>query len=201
LDCAECKSKKCTKPNSDKLFEDCTTEKNKEILLKCTKKYEIENIKNIYKTAVEIESEGYMKWPRLKEIIEFSKKLGFKKIGIAFCVGLSEEAKKVTEVLRKKGFDVYPVLCKVGSIPKNELGVPSLRGDPSLEAGCNPIGQAEILNNYKTDLNLIIGLCVGHDIIFTKISKAPVTTFIVKDRVLAHNTAAVLYTSYYEKML
>ena len=36
-----------------------------------------------------------------------------------------------------------------------------------------------ILNEVGTDLNVIVGLCVGHDIAFTQHSKAPVTTLIV----------------------
>ena len=55
----------------------------------------------------------------------------------------------------------------------------------------------------KTDLNVIIGLCVGHDSLFIKYSKALVTTLITKDRVLGHNPAAALYTSgfYYKRLL
>ena len=50
---------------------------------------------------------------------------------------------------------------------------------------------------------MLVGLCVGHDAIFTRHSKAPATTFIVKDRVLGHNPAAALYTAkfYYKRIL
>jgi len=67
------------------------------------------------------------------------------------------------------------------------------------ETICNPIGQAMVLNDLRTDLNIIVGLCIGHDILFTKYSDAPVTTFIVKDRVTGHNPAITLYSSYYHK--
>jgi uncharacterized metal-binding protein len=71
------------------------------------------------------------------------------------------------------------------------------------EAMCNPLLQAELLNQAGTDFNVIIGLCVGHDTLFIKQSKAPVTYLIVKDRILGHNPAAALYTSnfYYKKLL
>ena len=52
---------------------------------------------------------------------------------------------------------------------------------------CNPIGQAVFLNKAGTQLNVILGLCVGHDSLFIKHAEAPVTVFAVKDRVLAHN--------------
>jgi len=42
-----------------------------------------------------------------------------------------------------------------------------------------------------------VGLCVGHDMLFTRHSRAPVTTLVVKDRVLAHNPAGALYSGYY----
>jgi len=43
------------------------------------------------------------------------------------------------------------------------------------EPMCNPIGQAMALNKSQTDLNIILGLCVGHDTLFIKYSQAPVT--------------------------
>jgi uncharacterized metal-binding protein len=38
----------------------------------------------------------------------------------------------------------------------------------------------------------MMGLCLGHDMIFNSKSKAPVTPLIVKDRKLKHNTISVL---------
>ena len=66
---------------------------------------------------------------------------------------------------------------------------------------CNPILQARLLNQAKTDLNVVIGLCVGHDSLFYRYSDAYVTTLVTKDRVTGHNPAAALYTSnsYYKK--
>ena len=63
--------------------------------------------------------------------------------------------------------------------------------------------QAEVLNREKTELNVMVGLCLGHDILFIKYSKADVTPLIVKDRVTGHNPIAALYTSesYYKKKL
>ena len=60
---------------------------------------------------------------------------------------------------------------------------------------CNPVMQAKILNKEKTDMNIVMGLCVGHDSLFYKYSEALVTTLVAKDRVMGHNPAAALYTS------
>jgi uncharacterized metal-binding protein len=48
---------------------------------------------------------------------------------------------------------------------------------------------------------VIIGLCVGHDMLFTSNSKAPVTTLIVKDRMLGHNPIIALYSGYHRAIL
>lgn len=71
------------------------------------------------------------------------------------------------------------------------------------EAICNPIFQARLLNRQKTEFNIALGLCVGHDSLFYKYSDALVTTLIAKDRVLAHNPAGALYCAggYYKNKL
>ena len=119
--------------------------------------------------------------------------------------GPSAEARTFARILDAKGLQGYGVIGKVGSVDKSEIGIPEdLKVQPgSHEALGNPIMQASPLNKQKTGLNVIIGLCVGHDSLFTKYSKALVTTLITKDRVLGHNPAAALYTSgfYYKRLL
>ena len=152
-----------------------------------------------------VEAEGYMRWTRLEETMEYARRLGVKRLGVAFCVGLREEARLLHQVLTANGFEVVSVACKTGSIPKEEVGIadhekvrPGIR-----EPACNPIGQARVLNAAQTGLNLIVGLCVGHDSLFIKHSKALVTCLVAKDRVLAHNPVGALYCShgYYRKAL
>lgn len=95
-------------------------------------------------------------------------------------------------------------VCKVGGTDKTKIRIKEeLKLQPGChESLCNPVLQARILNKHKTDLNVIVGLCVGHDSLFIKHSEAPVTSLITKDRVLGHNPAAALYTSgfYYKKL-
>lgn len=155
--------------------------------------------------AAEIEGSYFGKLTRVEEIIVFAKKIGAKKIGIATCVGLISEAKIFAKIVQAKGLESYAVICKVGSTDKTEVGVPeALKVEKGChESLCNPLMQAKLLNKEKTDLNVIVGLCVGHDSIFMKYSDAPVTTLITKDRVTGHNPAAALYTSgfYYKRLL
>ena len=45
---------------------------------------------------------------------------------------------------------------------------------------CNPVLQAQLLNEAGTELNIVMGLCVGHDSLFYKHAKAVTTTLVVK---------------------
>lgn len=153
--------------------------------------------RRIFQAAAEVEGLFFGKYTRVEEICEFAKRLGAKKIGIATCHGLIRETKIFTRILQSKGFDYIAAGCKVGNLDKTEVGVDDeIKIHPgTFEATCNPILQAEILNDHHTDLNVIVGLCVGHDSLFTKYSQAPVTTLITKDRVMGHAPVLALYTA------
>jgi uncharacterized metal-binding protein len=157
------------------------------------------------RAAAEIEGEYYGRLTRLEETIRFAQKLGVKKLGIASCVGLLDEASLYAKIVRTAGIETKTVICKVGAVDKTEIGLPEeMKVCPNCaESCCNPALQAKVLNEWGSELNVLVGLCVGHDAIFNRHSKAPVTTFVVKDRVLGHNPLAALYTSkfYYKRIL
>jgi len=123
---------------------------------------------------------------RVQEIIEYAKHVGLKTIGIANCTAVNKEADRLDEILTNEGFRVVKVNCKYGRVPFNEL-VPGYRG-----VSCNPAGQAKYLEENNTELNIMMGLCLGHDMIFNSKSTAPVTPLIVKDRKLKHHTVDIL---------
>lgn len=156
----------------------------------------------IMKLSAEIEHDFYCQMTRVEETIEWCKRMGARKIGIASCVGLLDFARTFAKVLRFHGFDVYGISCKAGEIPKIEIGIEKRCEEIGVNM-CNPILQARKLAEEETDINIVIGLCVGHDSLFYKYSKAPVTTLVTKDRVLGHNAIAALYMAetYYEKKL
>lgn len=153
----------------------------------------------VLECASEIEAEYYCQAIRIRELMEFSRRMGYVRLGVAFCIGLAEEARVLHRILQIN-FEVYSVCCKACGIDKKSMGLKQIR-DNRFEVMCNPIGQAHLLASENTDLNIIVGLCIGHDILFTRHSKAPVTTLIVKDRVLAHNPAGALYSGYHTKNL
>ena len=208
LNCGKCGTYACYYGDLEKMPKFCPmrNENSRKIYEFTKEKYlKDEKIKNLALNAARVEAKGYLKWTRVEETIEFARRCGFKKLGVAFCVGVRKEAKILVDILEKNGFEVCSVICKTGSIPKEEL---DLKKDEKIipdryEVICNPIAQAMLLNEENTDLNILFGLCVGHDTLFIMHSKAPVTCLAVKDRVLAHNPMCAIYTShhYYRKKL
>jgi len=148
--------------------------------------------------AVMVLPEGYaiMRNPRVEEVAQFAKKMGYKRLGIAFCGALRNEATVLTTILENRGFDVVSACCMAGGLPVETVGLTEEQklGEPgSWQAMCSPITQAEILNDEDTEFNIAVGLCIGHDSLFFKYAKAPTTVLVVKDRVFGHNPVAALY--------
>ncbi len=141
---------------------------------------------------------------RIEEIGEFALKMGYVRLGLVFCVGLAREAGIVADMLERSGFEVVSVICKVGAVPKEDIGVQDKEKirPGRHESMCNPINQAMIVNDAKVDFNVLLGLCVGHDSLFFKYAEAPTTVLAVKDRVTGHNPLAAVYLSesYYARL-
>ncbi len=191
--CVDCMVNGCGEDEDGRYPEFClTSHLDERVKARAMKHYREEENFRIMEAAADVEYEGYCVWPRVREIAEFAKKMGYHKIGVASCVGLIREARAAAEIFRSHGLEVYGTACKVGAVPKTEVGL-----DPKYnQVGCNmcnPILQAELLNEVDTELNVVVGLCVGHDSLFIKYSQAPVTTLVTKDRVTGHNPAAALY--------
>jgi uncharacterized metal-binding protein len=143
--------------------------------------------------------------PRIEETIQFARKCGYKKLGLAHCGGLAYEAELLADIFEKNGFEVVSVQCKTGAVPKEKIGIKpeeKIAGAEMWETMCNPIAQAMVLNKAKVDFAIMLGLCVGHDTLFIKYCEVPLTVLAVKDRVLGHNPLAALYTgkTYYKRL-
>jgi uncharacterized metal-binding protein len=216
-ECAKCKIKEkiCRTPQGQSP-DFCPTLNKKETLQRANDEYKIPRIQRFAYEASRQEADCYINRdikpfvlfpikPRVQEIFEFAQKMGYKKLGVAFCSGLHNEALSLTHILEAQGFEVVSVVCKVGRSPKEDIGIKEEEkvriGE--FESMCNPIAQAMILNKEKTDFNILVGLCVGHDALFLKYSKAFTTVLVAKDRLLGHNPCAALYTtnSYYARLI
>ncbi|MFA0889155.1 MAG: DUF1847 domain-containing protein [Synergistales bacterium] len=153
-------------------------------------------VKRLMRAASEIEAEHYGMMNRLQEIMEFARKMGWRKIGLAFCMGLAEEARAAGEILSME-FEIESACCKIGGLAKKTLGM--AESPELMESSCNPAGQAAQLESAGCDLAIVMGLCVGHDTVFYRTCSLPVTTLAVKDRVLGHNPLAAVTCPYVKK--
>lgn len=202
--CAQCRLWGCRQRDLTKTMAECPCKD--EALQETAKALYLkeENLK-VVQTAARVEAEGYGNWCRLEEIIVFAKRMGYQKLGLIFCNGLREEAREVDKILRHHGFEVASATCKNGMIPKSHIGLSAQEtlSGCELETMCNPIGQALLMNQEKTQFNILLGLCVGHDTMAIKYLDAPMTVLAVKDRVTGHNPLAPVYMAngYYKKRL
>ena len=162
--------------------------------------YQDDETRSMAVAARQIEATHYGQACRVEELIHFAQKMGYERLGVAFCVGLTDEARCLVELLGKH-FTVSSACCKVCGLTRAEADIlPPGESGPG-GTTCNPVGQALALERDGTQLNIVVGLCIGHDILFAKHSHAPVTTLVVKDRVLAHNPVGALYCRYVRSRL
>jgi len=209
-DCAQCPYKReeklCRRPDG-KFPAECPTQAEGSLQERSSlPEYHRPEIRECARQAVIQEGEGFAGRelgyahvrpvkPRIVEIVEFAQKMKYQRLGLAFCDGLSKEAKIVGGFFSSHGFDVVSVVCKAGRVPKEAIGIlehQKIRIG-KFEPMCNPIFQAQVLNEEKTEMNVLLGLCVGHDSLFLKYASAPCTVLAVKDRVLVHNPLAAIY--------
>jgi len=172
----------------------CPSKVDEEGIERAWERYEDPEVRRVAHASALVESEGYCRWTRVEEICAFAKKMGFTRLGIATCISMVDLARTLSGILESHGFEVASVACKNGGVPKEKLG---LREEEKIRPGtyesmCNPLSQAELLNDAGCELNIVLGLCVGHDSLFFKHSKGLATTLVAKDRVLAHNPVGAL---------
>lgn len=164
VQCALCRNKECLKGKN------CS-------VIKSGLEYSGDDLKSVQISAW-LESD-YVKRTKLEEITIYAKRAGHRKIGIAFCIEYEREARLLYDILSRY-FEVFSVCCKVCSLEKASIGIRELEGS-EFETSCNPIGQALLLNDDLTNLNIMLGLKTGYDILFVKYSEAPAITLPVEE--------------------
>ncbi|MGI5927672.1 MAG: DUF1847 domain-containing protein [Thermacetogeniaceae bacterium] len=202
--CGSCTKQSCMTEDLTGAPKNCPC-RDKELQAESRAKYEPEEIKKIALQSCKTESEGYCRRTRIEEIMEFAENMGYKKLGVAHCVGFVKEAGLLSKIFKANGFEVDTVCCKCATTSKEIMGMKQWQINPVYEGMCNPIGQAMALEKAGSELAIIVGLCVGHDTLFIKHCNLPVTYLVVKDRVTGHNPVAPLYLSepggYYHRRL
>lgn len=124
LECSKCSKQACwsNAPQSGPDF--CPTKTQKETIKEALNLYQEDpDIRKMAIAAARTEGRSYTKWTRVEDTIDFAREMGYKKLGIATCVGLIAESRILTKILETKGFEVVSICCKSGSIPKEEIGL------------------------------------------------------------------------------
>lgn len=184
--CASCTKKSCLLHNQENPPLNCPMQ-DQDTLSKCKKEYFDKDGGKLYLSTMETAMEAKdLGETRTLEAIRFAKKNGWKKIGIAHCIGFCNEAAAASKLIKKAGLECETVVCTNGGINLCDyMSIPTKHLDDvenNYAVGCNPIGQAKYLEKANTDYNLIFGLCVGHDALFTKYSHVLTSVIMVKDR-------------------
>ncbi len=139
---------------------------------------------------------------RLEMLIKLMHRMEVRRVGIASCYAFLRDARTLARILRVNGFEVFGINCRVGKLNKQADLCIAPENDKAPDiTSCNPIMQADILNGYKTEYNIILGLCVGHDAVFARHSEAPVSTLVAKDFALGHNPLPALRDEAFSSLL
>jgi uncharacterized metal-binding protein len=181
MDCIQCLPKHCRTTSS------CGAERfDRDALVAA---YTELNNRQIVESAASLVDDGRAgSLSRLQEIIAFVKSMDYKKVGLAYCYGMEKEAKALKDVFRTEGLRLRSVSCTVGGMHQNEVNGSSC----NLNVSCNPLGQADQMNAEGVDFVILMGICLGHDILLQRNLRADFTTFVVKDRVFQHDPIAAL---------
>ncbi len=194
-----CEKQACWRDADNRLPAYCDANNYLAELEESTQEYPKHGVVEVYKASCAVHEHNGGMTPRIEEVMLYARELGLKKIGFAACVSMADELGLLVKLFTRAGFEVYAASCQMGGVAPEKRGVPEVTGLQG--SGCNPIAQAAMLNKAGTELNLVVGLCMGHDILFNRYSRAPVSTLIVKDRAVGNNPAAALYGYHRRKQL
>ena len=188
MKCTSCQSKKCRSNES------CQIESfQKDQIMN---QYHDQKTQNIVQAASELVDQGRAgTLSRIEEVIEFAHTMNYKKIGLAYCYGLEKEALMVMTLFERSGLKIDSVSCTVGAFLQDEVN----RKSEIHNVSCNPIGQAQQMNQEGVDFVIVMGLCLGHDILFQKHIQADCTTLVVKDRTTGHSPLEAIKKLYEEE--
>lgn len=98
-------------------------------------------------------------------------------VGVASCLGTVEKARGVIKILEREGMKTALVTCKLGGLTIDAV---NRDGKPYKHPGCNPVAQAKIFNKLNVPVVILVGLCIGHDMIFIKHCKSYIIPFATK---------------------
>jgi uncharacterized metal-binding protein len=103
--CAYCNRKKCSHGDLSQAPDFCPSIHHADVLAEAKKTLRKETN---FKMAQDVARtwKEYGKLTRVEETIQYARNRGYQQLGVAFCVGLSEEAAKLTNLLINEKFNV-----------------------------------------------------------------------------------------------
>ena len=192
--CAKCPPKLCVMGPSEEGPHYCPMKTTPDVFEDARTLVANPEIRKMFRGVATTWKDSRLSKNRIEETVIYARNMGFKRLGLAFWIGLTDQARVIAALLEKRDFEVVSACCMTGGFSSDDVGLPE--EDKVYREGrqpqCSPVGQALLMNRYKTDLNVLVGLCVGDDAIFIRHSDAPVTVLAVKDRVHAHNPLAAI---------
>lgn len=192
--CAECPSKLCVSGPSEDGPTFCPMKTAPDVFEDARTIVQKPEIQKMFRGVARTWKDTRLSKNRIEEVMTYARNMDFKRLGVVFCIGLADQGEVVSAVFKKNGFEVVSACCMTGGFSSDDVGLSE--EDKIYHEGrqpqCNPVGQALLMNKFRSDLNVLIGLCVGDDALFIKHSDAPVTILAVKDRLNAHNPLAAI---------
>ena len=114
--CAACSQRVC--PGAGYLDgpDNCPTRTRSDIVEDVMERYRAPEVARFARAASLVEGSAYTQVPwssaptpqttRLEEVIRFALRMGYQKLGVAFCIGLANEAEVLVPLLENCGFEV-----------------------------------------------------------------------------------------------
>jgi len=172
MNCTACAEKGCRTGSA------CGTESTDQA--KILARYREDGAQAIVQAAARLVDDGLAgSLSRLEELCRFIKDRDYRKVGMAYCYGMEKEALRTVRYFAQNGIRVSAISCTVGALPQNAVNAESAVCGVS----CNPLGQAAQLEAEGTDLAIQFGICLGHDILFSRAFSGDQTVLVVKDRI------------------
>ena len=134
VNCAKCPRPVCNSPAWQEGPANCPRKVMPDVITKATEKCFSSDFRDFALKASKQEGSGYLRLPhapngpspvksRVEEVMEFAQRMGYKRLGVAYCGGIQFEAGLLVPILENRGFEVVSVQCKCGSVPKEYLGI------------------------------------------------------------------------------
>ena len=125
--CAQCAIEACRSGKLDQMPKNCPMHDPAFFEQVLEEYFKPEN-HDFFVASAAVEAIGYGQWPRLREVMEFARRMGYTKLGLAFCAGLHKEAAVVDRFSGKTALRWCPSSARRAPSPRTGRGCPSSSG-------------------------------------------------------------------------